>query len=158
MSDVVSLREVQDQDIPILFEHQRDPIAHHMVAFTSRDRDDWAAFAAHWDRTRKDPTVLIRTILSGENVAGYITSFAFEGAPCIGYWLGRSFWGQGIATRALAAFLELVPSRPQFARIARDNAGSLRVAEKCGFVRVGEGRDFSRSRGVEVEELILKLS
>lgn len=157
MTGAVSLREVADQDVPIFFEHQRDPIAQRMVAFTSRDRDDWDAFIAHWARIRLAPTVTLRTILCNGEVAGYVTSFQQGGEPEIGYWLGKAYWGKDIATHALIQFLGIVESRPQFARIAKDNVGSLRVAEKPGFVRVGEGKGFSKSRGVEVEEFVLRL-
>ena len=43
----VQLRDVADGDLPIFFEHQLDPDANHMAAFTARDRDD---FTAHWTR------------------------------------------------------------------------------------------------------------
>ncbi len=157
MSGTVSLREVVESDIPAFFEHQRDPVAQHMVAFTSRDRDDGDAFSTHWKRIRTDSATTIRTILFEGAVAGYITSFPYDGEPNIGYWIGKVYWGKGIATRGLAAFLQVIEVRPQFARIAKDNLGSLRVAEKCGFVRTGEDRGFSRSRGMEVEEFILRL-
>jgi RimJ/RimL family protein N-acetyltransferase len=51
----------------------------------------------------------------------------------VGYWLGRSYWGRGIATRALALFLPLVPARPLYAHVASHNTGSMRVLVKCGF-------------------------
>jgi hypothetical protein len=39
------LRNVTDEDLPIFFEHQRDPEALRMAAFPSRERD---AFMIHW--------------------------------------------------------------------------------------------------------------
>jgi Acetyltransferase (GNAT) domain len=49
------------------------------------------------------------------------------------YWIGRSYWGKGIATGALKAFLAVDQSRPLHARVAYDNVASHRVLEKCGF-------------------------
>jgi len=43
------------------------------------------------------------------------------------YWLGRDFWGRGLATQALKRMLHLVVDRPIFARAAADNIGSIRV-------------------------------
>ena len=40
----VTLREVQPADLPFFFEHQRDPVAVRMAAFTAADPDDRAAF------------------------------------------------------------------------------------------------------------------
>jgi RimJ/RimL family protein N-acetyltransferase len=48
-------------------------------------------------------------------------------------------------------------TRPLYARVAKDNIASIRVLEKCGFTIYGEDKGFSNARGVEVEELILKL-
>jgi RimJ/RimL family protein N-acetyltransferase len=59
------------------------------------------------------------------------------------YWIERAAWGKGIATRALALLLELVTTRPLRARAASDNAGSLRVLQKCGFTAVGTETSFA---------------
>ncbi len=54
----------------------------------------------------------------------------------IGYWVGRAYWGQGIATRALTLLLEqevLPHGKAVSAKIMTENLGSQRVLEKCGF-------------------------
>ena len=80
-----------------------------------------------------------------------------EGHPEVSYWLGKEFWGKGIATAALRAFLEIVQERPMYARAASDNVASIRVLEKCGFVISGKGKGFANARGNEVEEYVLIL-
>ena len=50
-----------------------------------------------------------------------------SGLTLVGYWLGREFWGRGVATRALARFLGVVTGRPLHARVATNNQGSIRV-------------------------------
>ncbi len=158
MTDDFFLREVADADLPIFFAHQLDPQANAMAAFTSRDPADRAAFMAHWQRIMADPTVIIRTIVSGGQVVGSVLSYEDDSKPEIGYWLGRAYWGQGLATRALGDFLaQANPARPIYARAAKDNAGSLRVLEKCGFAIVGEDKGFANARGAEVEEFLLRL-
>jgi RimJ/RimL family protein N-acetyltransferase len=47
--------------------------------------------------------------------------------------------------------------RPLSARVAKDNKGSIRVLEKCGFVITGEDTGFANARGAEIEEYILTL-
>lgn len=154
----VTLREVADGDLAIFFTHQLDPVASAMAAFTAKDPADREAFDRHWRRILADPTVIVRTVMVGGQVAGSVSSYVDGDHPEVTYWLGRSFWGQGIATQALAAFLaDVNRTRPIFARAARDNLGSLRVLEKCGFAVVGEDRGFANARGVEIEELVLKL-
>jgi RimJ/RimL family protein N-acetyltransferase len=156
-SHAVQLREVCDDDLPIFFEHQLHPAANHMAAFTPRDPSDRAAFSERWLRLRADDTVLIRTVLYEGRVAGSILKYEEDGRPEVSYWLGREFWGRGVATRALTALLDLLTTRPLFARVAKDNIASLRVLEKCGFRIAGEDRGFAHARGEEVEEYVLKL-
>jgi RimJ/RimL family protein N-acetyltransferase len=77
--------------------------------------------------------------------------------PEIGYWLGKEFWGKGIATQALAAFLKIVTTRPIYAAAAADNLGSLRVLQKCGFVITGYDKGFAGARQQEIDEALLEL-
>jgi RimJ/RimL family protein N-acetyltransferase len=72
MADDVRLREVQDGDLPILFEHQLDPDANRMAAFTVADPSDHAAFVARWLRIRADKSGTVRTIVAGGAVAGSV--------------------------------------------------------------------------------------
>jgi len=98
-----------------------------------------------------------QTILADNVIAGSIAKFILEGDAEITYWLGRQFWGQGIATRALKDFLAIETARPIFGRVAFDNLGSQKVLEKCGFVRIGADKGFANARQAEVEEYIYKL-
>jgi 16S rRNA (guanine(527)-N(7))-methyltransferase RsmG len=130
----ISLREVEDADLPIFFEHQQDPAGVAMANVPSRDRD---AFMAHWRKIRADPTVVVRTVELDGAVAGNVVSWQSAERRLVGYWIGREYWGRGIATAALRGLLEVVLERPLHALVAADNAGSIRVLEKCGFVRIG---------------------
>jgi len=158
LTDQPILRDVTQDDLPIFFEHQQDPGARHMVAFTSRDPNDSEAFMSHWARILADDTITKRTILLDGQVAGNILSFQWDGKLEIGYWLGREYWGKGLATRALTHFLEIVTTRPLYAQAARDNTGSIRVLEKCGFTITGYVRSFANARNEEIEEAILILN
>jgi RimJ/RimL family protein N-acetyltransferase len=151
------LRDVLPTDLPVFFEQQRDPLANHMAAFTAKDPDDQAAFNAHWDKVMADQGITIQTILYNHRVAGYILCHSWFGDPEISYWIGREYWGQGIATWALKEFLNFLEERPLFARVVKDNLASLRVLQKCGFTIMGEDRDYANARDQQVEEYILKL-
>jgi RimJ/RimL family protein N-acetyltransferase len=153
----VSLREVAPADVGVFFEQQRDPAAVHMAAFTAKDPNDRAAFVARWERLTRDRAILARTVEWDGGVAGHVFRFVEDGRPEVTYWIGRELWGRGIASEALARFLPLVPERPLYARAAKDNAGSIRVLEKCGFVLVREERGFANARGAEIEEVLLVL-
>jgi RimJ/RimL family protein N-acetyltransferase/phosphatidylglycerophosphate synthase len=154
VTDDVVLREVQEGDLPVFFEQQMDPEANDMAAFPARDRD---AFMAHWTKILGDQTVTVKTILFGGQVAGNVVSWGQSGERDVGYWVGREFWGKGIATRALSEFLAHDKARPLHARVARHNVASLRVLEKCGFAIRGEGKPSTSPGGEEIEEVILTL-
>jgi RimJ/RimL family protein N-acetyltransferase len=153
----VRLRAVADADLDTFFVNQLDPAANRMAAFTAPDPTDRAAFDAHWARLRADDAVVVRTVLVDGAVAGNVLLFRHAGKPEVGYWIGRRFWGRGVASRALAEFLRDVRTRPVFARVAKDNTASVRVLEKCGFVVVGADRGYANARGAEVEEHVLRL-
>ena len=157
MTPAVRLREVADADLPILFEQQLDPAAIHMAAFTHPDPADRAAFDAHWAKIRADPTVTQRTILYQDQVAGWVGSYGPPGEPEVTYWLGREYWGKGLATRALQQFLEFQTQRPIYGRAARDNLASIRVLEKCGFKLIDSEKGFANARGEEIDEVRLIL-
>jgi RimJ/RimL family protein N-acetyltransferase len=159
MTSDVLLREVTEDDLPIFFEQQRDPAANRMAAFTAKDPADRAAFMAKWAKMLGDDSSTNRTILFGGQVAGSIGAFVapWSGKLEVTYWIGREFWGKGIATKALAVLLSAVSNRPLYARAAKDNIASLRVLEKCGFTITGCERGFANARGEEVEEVVLEL-
>jgi RimJ/RimL family protein N-acetyltransferase len=145
------LREVRDEDLPLLFEQWADPVAVHMAAFTAPDHMDWDAFERRWSRLRADETVLARAIVVDDDVAGTIGSWGDSGVD-------RSLLlGKGIATDALNAFLAVDRSRPLHARVASDNVASRRVLEKCGFRVIATERNVAEARSAEIEELVLRL-
>jgi [ribosomal protein S5]-alanine N-acetyltransferase len=59
----------------------------------------------------------------------------------IGYWLGEAYWGRGIVTEALTAMTEYAFIKHRllclYAHVFEWNTASIRVLEKCGYVRVG---------------------
>jgi RimJ/RimL family protein N-acetyltransferase len=154
MTNEIVLRDVTEDDLPIFYEQQLDPEATAMAAFPSRDRE---SFMLHWAKIMADKTLIQKTILFDGQVAGNIVCWATLGEREVGYWLGKEFWGKGIASEALNQFLGVLKSRPLFAHVARHNAASKRVLEKCGFVVIGEDTFLDRN-GKEVEEFVLKLN
>jgi RimJ/RimL family protein N-acetyltransferase len=129
----VRLRPFRDDDLPVLFTQQLDPEATAMAGFPSRDEE---GFRAHWARLIADPTMLTAVVEVDGAVAGSLGSWLEDGRRYVGYWFGREFWGRGIATAALAAYLDELGERPLYAFVATHNTGSIRVLEKCGFALV----------------------
>lgn len=157
MTATITLREVKKSDLPVFFEHQLDDDANRMAAFTHKDPSDRDAFYAHWAKILSDENIVLRTIVYSGQVAGNIVCHGWFGKPELSYWIGKGFWGKGIASRALMEFLGQVKERPLHARVAKDNIASIRVLAKNGFHVCGEDKGFSNARGEEVEEFIMKL-
>ncbi len=158
-ADRVLLRPVQPADLSVFFEQHRDPEAVRMAAFTARDPSDRKAFLEHWVRVLADPTVTMRTIVFRGAIVGNVGRFLDRdfGHPEVTYWIGRPYWGRGLATLALRTFLREETTRPLHARAAADNIASIRVLEKVGFAREGTGRGFAYGRGQEIEEANMRL-
>lgn len=143
----VELRDVIEDDLPIFFEHQRDPEAVRMAAFPAREREP---FLTHWRiKVLANAAAGKKTILVDGQIAGNVVSWHQDEKRLVGYWIGREHWGRGVAAAALAAFLAThEKARPVHACVAEQNVGSIRVLEKCGFRRRVDG-DRTGSDGVE---------
>lgn len=68
----------------------------------------------------------------------------------IGYWIGKPYWGRGIASAALAAFLKVLADKnvagPIHAQTVASNEASQRILVKNGFVYVGDGECITPAR------------
>ncbi len=131
------LRHVLETDLPTFFAHQQDPEATAMAVHPARD---WDAFVAHWrQNVLRNTNGETRTIIVDDRVAGYVASWEQDGRRLLAYWIGREYWGRGVARAAVDEFLTVCERhRPIYAHVALSNARSIRVLEKCGFQRVGD--------------------
>jgi RimJ/RimL family protein N-acetyltransferase len=154
----ITLTETKKDDLHAFFEFQLDKEANYLAAFTAKDPNDKTAYMEKYTKFLTDPTIHTRTIKVNGVIAGSVAKFVMEGDAEITYWIDRSFWGQGVATNALEAFLKMEQTRPIYGRVAFDNYGSQKVLEKCGFVKTGTDKGFANARQAEIEEYIYKLS
>jgi RimJ/RimL family protein N-acetyltransferase len=99
-----------------------------------------------------------KTIEDDGKVAGNVGCWEADGRRYVGYWIGREFWGRGLATAGLAGLLEEVKARPVYAWVVASNAGSIRVLEKCGFLPAGSHTEQNEKLGHPVEELLYELA
>lgn len=154
---VVTLRATRAGDLDALFAFGGHEEAVRMAAFTAPDPTDRAAFDAHWRRLLADPTVDARTVRADGEIVGSVARWFDDGEAEVTCWVDPARWGQGIATRAMRLFLEVLRDRPVRARVAADNAASIAVLERLGFRRVGSELSYAGARGVEIEEHLYRL-
>ena len=152
-----SLRPVGASDLDAIFEQTRDQESVRMAAFTADDPDDRGAFDTHMAKIMSSSENTFLAIIRDSRLVGTIASYPSDGATEVTYWIDRTCWGQGIATRALVTLLEQISARPLRARAASDNIGSLRVLQKAGFHPIGTELSFAPGRATEIEETILEL-
>lgn len=107
--------------------------------YTDADADSWFALVekdarpTHWAIEVEGKAVGGIGVEFGEGVHAKSARF--------GYWLGEPYWGRGIMSAAARATSEHVFARFDIARLEAPvfewNPASMRVLEKCGFVREG---------------------
>jgi len=106
-----------------------------------RSPDDTRAFlqfsANEWSGWPAGP-YLVERRADGALLGGTGLAFETPYRAATGYVLARDAWGQGYATEALRAVLDVAPPtglRRLYALCHVDHAASARVLEKCGFIR-----------------------
>lgn len=172
----IRLRRTEPRDLEALFAIQSDPAANAMAGTKPRPRE---VFFSRWDYIFKDPKVngLVIELRTGEadtfELVGSIACFQTdptgsteaaralepsEQINCVGYWIAREHWGCGIASRALALFLQQETRRPLHATTAANNAASRHILERAGFRCTGTrwGEETDRFLARDVAEFVLE--
>jgi RimJ/RimL family protein N-acetyltransferase len=76
----------------------------------------------------------------------------------IGYWLSESFWGRGTVTDAVRSLVPVAFERFDIVRleagIFSNNPASMRVLEKCGFIREAVHRMAVTKNGATLDEVM----
>lgn len=153
----IELAKTTAKDLETLFIFQLDREANYLAAFISKDLMDKSAYMKKWKNLINDKSINVQTILLDGNIAGSLARFEMDGKSEITYWIGKEYWGKGVATSALNIFLEIEKVRPLYARVAFDNFGSQKVLEKCGFKKIGTDKFFANARKKEINEIIYEL-
>jgi RimJ/RimL family protein N-acetyltransferase len=153
----VALRDATFKDVPVFYRMHADPEANRAGAFKPRSRP---AFFKHWEKVLRNRLCLKKAIVADGKVAGYVVSFYRTGTGKpkrreIGYWIAREFWGRGLATEGLRLLLQGHRLRPLYARVAKTNAASLKVALKCGFKKWRKDRYANESGNVVEEDVLI---
>ncbi|ESW19119.1 hypothetical protein PHAVU_006G098000 [Phaseolus vulgaris] len=98
-----------------------------------------------------------RSVCHGDCSIGFVSVYPWSGderhKADIGYAIGSSYWGQGIATKVLQiAVPQVFKDFPNLLRLQAfvdvDNKPSQRVLEKVGFIREGVLRKYTYFKGV----------
>jgi RimJ/RimL family protein N-acetyltransferase len=106
---------------------------------------DSNAFLSHVTRAQPQTSFAIAT--SSEAIGGIglrLGADVHRKTAELGYWLGEEFWGKGIMSQAVAAFVPQAFEMFDLHRICAEpfdtNRASMRILEKAGFVYEGRMR------------------
>ncbi len=153
----ITIRKTIVEDLELFYEFQLNEEARYMAAFSANSYKLKDAYLLKFGKLLMEPTVNMQTIVVDGIVVGTVSKFEMHGNAELTYWIERSRWGQGIASKALKLLLEIEPMRPIYGAVAFDNIGSQKVLEHCGFSKVGTDSGFAEARGQEVAEFIYRL-
>ncbi len=139
------VRSWQSRDLDAIVPHADNPaVAQNMrdvfpSPYTRADGESWLALAA-----QSQPETNVAIECAGEAVGGIGLHLGIDierVSAEVGYWLGESVWGRGIATAALVGLTQYAFNAFNLTRIFAlpfaDNLASRRVLEKVGFTLEG---------------------
>ena len=123
--------------------------------YTQADAEQWIAFATQETQTH------FAIEVHGEATGGIGLELGSEinrRSAEIGYWLGEAFWGKGITTAAVRALtsygFEAFNLTRIFAVPFANSSASIRVLEKCGYIREGVMRRSAIKEGVVLDQVL----
>lgn len=123
--------------------------------YTLHDAQNWISACAH------NPDCFFAIEVDGKVAGGAglePREGSHRGVAILGYWLGKPYWGRGIATQAVRKLVKRAFAdgfRRVEAHVFAANTASARVLEKCGFTLEARLRDSYIERdGAPCDELI----
>lgn len=154
----VTLRPTVEDDLDVIYAQQSDREAQWMAAFIMPELRDETSFRRVWKTLLHQPGIVAKIILADDEIAGVFMQYEEGERTEVSYWIGKSYWGQGIATECLTNYVTKHNlSRPLYARVAADNVASLRVLQKCGFSILSSGIGHALARNGMMKEHLLIL-
>jgi len=145
--ETVTLRTIEDEDVPFLQETVNDPAVRHGLSasqpMTEQAEREWLESETGLDSENAHLLVCV----DGDPVGtvGLMAVSTQPGIAEIGYFLSPDAWGNGYATDAVRTLAEYGFQERRlhrmYAKVLAGNDGSRRVLEKAGFEREGTLRD-----------------
>lgn len=135
------LREYREEDIPLLVNYLNNvEVRRYLTSaipnpYTEKDAEFWVS-----QGSKKQ---IIRAIEFDGRYVGDVGAFSGQlersRVADIGYWIAQPFWGEGIATQALAQLTQCIFQKTEIVRLQasvfEENTASCKVLEKCGYIK-----------------------
>jgi len=137
---MIELRELKSDDRELLVRYLNNE---QLVRYLASRIPQPYSFddASWWVEVGSKEQAFVRAISLNGAFCGVIGVYTKEAdyahAAELGYWIAQEYWNQGIASKAVADFTELVFATTDIQRIyavvAAPNVASIKVMEKVGF-------------------------
>ncbi|MBX6313027.1 MAG: GNAT family N-acetyltransferase [Isosphaeraceae bacterium] len=144
------VRHANDREVWI---NLRDRFPH---PYTREDAKAWLFLAG-----AQDPETNFAIAIGDEAVGGIgltLNDDVFRRSAEIGYWLGRAYWGRGIATAAVRTITDFAFAHFDLCRIYAGvfawNPASMRVLEKAGYTLEGRLRKSVTKDGKTIDRFL----
>lgn len=125
---------VKHANNPLISANMRDSFPY---PYTFDDAKLWLNFARH-----EEKDLFLAIDMRGEAIGGIGIHFFFDVYRInaeVGYWLSEIYWSNGIVTEAVSTLVAYIFEKYDvtriFAGVFESNTASMRVLEKCGFIR-----------------------
>ncbi len=136
---MITIRDFNDGDTEQLLSVLNDPEV--VKYLSSKIPTPYTLQDAKWWITTGSKLGIVKAIEFNDSLVGCISAdrgeFEYQRSAEIGYWIDKSFWGQGIATQAINDFLPFIFKTTDivrlFASVFSENAVSMHLLAKCGF-------------------------
>jgi RimJ/RimL family protein N-acetyltransferase len=140
-----SITPLQESDIADMYQAVQSN-QHTLVELGWLTKTDWERFCRHYQSIVVQKKLQIFAVRVDGEYAGSVEVSDRGDHHQIGYWLGMTYRGQGIATEAVRSVINQLDPRPVCADTLIENQASWQVLERLGFEleKTGETNRFYR--------------
>lgn len=131
--------------------------------YEQRDADEWVRYAMeqHAKGGNEHIYAIAQDEPDGDSVIGCISVVKMDKEIELGYWLGKEFWGQGIASEAIGLIVNYAADvmeevRTIYAHVFTTNLGSIRALEKNDFKQEELLERYVNKAGQEKDVLVYR--
>ncbi|NRA72982.1 MAG: GNAT family N-acetyltransferase [Gammaproteobacteria bacterium] len=140
---MITLRSFKNSDIDLLVSYLNDNEVTQYI--TGAIPQPYTETDAQWWVNNSMNSEFTKAVEFNGTFVGCISAkrgeFEYSRSAELGYWIGREFWNQGIATQAVQEFTELLFKTTNIVRlfvsVVSINTGSIRILDKNGYVLEG---------------------
>jgi len=158
---MINLRHFKDSDTDLLISYLNNNEVTQYI--TSAIPNPYTLIDALWWIDAGSKTQYIKAIEHKGTFVGCISAtlgdFEYDRSAELGYWIGKEYWGQGIATAAVKMFSEFLFNETELVRlfvsVVNENKASIRVLENNDFLHEGLLKNASYKNGRFFDECIL---